>query len=206
VGRRCDDPQAQLDIAKRRPMMKTAAERWKGDVPANILPSGTNMMFGLDRQVSANELPRPTTRPAVGRGKCCQMNANLYFNTSRNLHNSGSNKGRYFNHHRLSSAEQRTHLAATLLSAFYPLSLDRDGSTTLLTMASVGRTPRRSLRKWCRMHAQSVFQRMIDSSSGGPSVNYENYSRRGRFSFTALVMLSIVFSPPIAFPKNTKLG
>jgi len=57
---------AQLDIAKAQAeAMKTAAEKWKGDVPANILPSGTNMMFGLDRQISANELPRPTTRPVV---------------------------------------------------------------------------------------------------------------------------------------------
>ena len=57
---------AQLDIAKAQAeAMETAAEKWKGEAPANILPSGTNMMFGLDRQVSANELPRPTTRPVV---------------------------------------------------------------------------------------------------------------------------------------------
>jgi len=53
---------AQLDIAKAQAdAMKTAAERWKGDVPATILPAGTNMMFGLDRPVASVEMPRPTT-------------------------------------------------------------------------------------------------------------------------------------------------
>lgn len=58
---------AQLDIAKAQAdAMKTAAERWNGSVPANILPAGTNMMFGLDRQMSAGVLPHvPTTAPVV---------------------------------------------------------------------------------------------------------------------------------------------
>jgi hypothetical protein len=57
---------AQLDIAKAQAdAMKTAAERWKGDVPATILPAGTNMMFGLDRPVASIDLPRPTTRPVA---------------------------------------------------------------------------------------------------------------------------------------------
>ena len=42
--------------------MKTAAERWKGDVPATILPAGTNMMFGLDRPVASVEMPRGPTK------------------------------------------------------------------------------------------------------------------------------------------------
>ncbi|HEV8607524.1 MAG TPA: SPFH domain-containing protein [Tepidisphaeraceae bacterium] len=54
---------AQLDIAKAQAdAMKTAAERWKGDVPATILPAGTNMMFGLDRPVGSVEMPRATTK------------------------------------------------------------------------------------------------------------------------------------------------
>lgn len=48
---------AKLDIAKAQAeAMKTAAEKWNGSVPANILPAGTNMMFGLDRPVSTDSL------------------------------------------------------------------------------------------------------------------------------------------------------
>jgi len=57
---------AQLDIAKAQAdAMKTAAERWKGDVPATILPAGTNMMFGLDRQATSVEMPKTAAKSAA---------------------------------------------------------------------------------------------------------------------------------------------
>jgi len=58
------------------------------------------------------------------------------------------------------------------------------------------------------MHAQSVYQRVVDSSDGGHEVNYENFSSSGQIQLHGIGddSLSMVFSPPVAFPKLAKVG
>jgi hypothetical protein len=59
-----------------------------------------------------------------------------------------------------------------------------------------------------RLHGQSVFQRIVDSSDGERVFNYENYSANGQYQLHQIGNSSLLigFNPPIAFPKFAKLG
>jgi len=105
--------------------------------------------------------------------------------------------------------EQRTHFAATPLSAYYPLAA---GSQWVYHIVDDGqrRTDTETISSGMkRMHAQMVWQRVIDSSDGsGQNVNYENFSTSGQIQLHGVGddSLSLIFSPPIVFPKLARVG
>lgn len=39
----------EVELNKSLALLK-AADKWKGDMPSNILPSGSNLLFGLDKK------------------------------------------------------------------------------------------------------------------------------------------------------------
>ena len=104
--------------------------------------------------------------------------------------------------------EQRTHFAATPLSAYYPLAA---GSQWVYHIVDDGqrRTDTETISSGMkRMHAQMVWQRLIDSSDGSHEVDYENFSTSGQIQLHGVGddSTSLIFGPAIVFPKWAKVG
>ncbi|HEV8292787.1 MAG TPA: hypothetical protein VGP94_12725, partial [Tepidisphaeraceae bacterium] len=99
-------------------------------------------------------------------------------------------------------------MAATPLSAYYPLFR---GSQWVYNVVDDGkrRTDTETIAlQTKRMHGQQVYQRVIDSSDGERGFNYENLSGSGQIQFHGMGdnSLSLIFSPPIVFPKLARVG
>src|SRR3954463_6665599 len=83
--------------------------------------------------------------------------------------------------------EQRTHLAATPLAAFYPLG---PGSKWLYSVVEDGVKKSETytiLSKMGTIHGQSVFQRFRKESDGDSDIELDNFNAQRQIQFHATV-------------------
>ena len=108
----------------------------------------------------------------------------------------------------LEGLEQRRHLAAAPLSAFYPLirgstwsyDIVDDGKhlTSIETIATQTK----------RIHGERAFQRISDWSDGSRGITFENFSAAGQLHLHRAGDDSshLTFSPAVSFPKLARVG
>ena len=108
----------------------------------------------------------------------------------------------------LEGLEQRTHLAAAPLSAFYPLI---PGSTWSYDIVDDGKhfTSTESIATQTkRIHGERAFQRISDRSDGTRNLSLENFGagRQLHLHRVGEDSTQVTFTPAVSFPKLARVG